>query len=135
MLIDRIMAHSNRRYVGIVSLLLVVGGCSSDPNDSGAGGPGGGGVGGHGTAGSGGSNVGNSGAGGTSDAGGLLGSDAGTGGTMPVSDAAVGNCSPPDDIYNPIQSLSLTGCMDPKDPTKPTSRAVSYEVNSPLWSD
>jgi uncharacterized repeat protein (TIGR03806 family) len=46
-----------------------------------------------------------------------------------------GNCTPPDDTFNPIQTLSLTGCMDPKDPTKPRSDAVPYEVNSPLWSD
>lgn len=47
----------------------------------------------------------------------------------------VGTCSPPADIYSPIEKLSLTGCVDPTDPTKLTARAVSYEVNSPLWSD
>jgi len=54
----------------------------------------------------------------------------GTGGA-PV----IGTCSPPDDLYNPIQNLSQTGCVDPTDPTKLTARAVPYEVNSPLWSD
>ena len=60
----------------------------------------------------------------------------------PSSDAGgdaktVGACTPPDpnDIYTPIAQLSLTGCMDPNNPTKFTSRAVPYEVNSPLWSD
>lgn len=57
-------------------------------------------------------------------------SGAGSGGA-PV----VGNCSPPDDMYNPIQNLSQTGCVDPSDPTKLAARAVPYEVNSPLWSD
>jgi uncharacterized repeat protein (TIGR03806 family) len=47
----------------------------------------------------------------------------------------VGNCSPPSDPYSPIMMLSQTGCVDPSDPTKFTSRAVTYEVNSPLWSD
>jgi len=121
------MAHSNRT-VGIV-ILLLVGGCSSEGGGAGQAGSGGSGL---GSAGDGGSNVGTAGAGGTSDAGGLPGADAASGdGPAP----AVGNCSPPDDIYSPIQSLSLTGCVDPQDPTKPTSRAVFYEVNSPLWSD
>jgi uncharacterized repeat protein (TIGR03806 family) len=31
--------------------------------------------------------------------------------------------------------LSQTGCVDPANPTKPAANAVSYEVNSPLWSD
>jgi uncharacterized repeat protein (TIGR03806 family) len=129
------MEHSNRS-VGILILLLVVGGCSSEGgNDSGASGGGGGGVGGHGTAGEGGSHVGMAGTGGTGGAGGLPGVDGGTAGGPATDAGVVGNCSPPDDIYNPIQSLTLTGCMDPKDPTKPIDRAVPYEVNSPLWSD
>ncbi|HEX4405473.1 MAG TPA: hypothetical protein VH560_11630 [Polyangia bacterium] len=47
----------------------------------------------------------------------------------------VGNCTVPDDTFSPIASLSLTGCMDPINPTKFNARAVPYEVNSPLWSD
>lgn len=47
----------------------------------------------------------------------------------------VGTCSPPADVFSPITTLSLTGCVDPTDPRKPIARAVSYEVNSPLWSD
>jgi hypothetical protein len=35
----------------------------------------------------------------------------------------------------PICKLSLTGCMDPNTPTQVTSKAIYYEVNSPLWSD
>src|SRR5262245_16945735 len=120
------MEYSNRRSVGIVILLLVVVGCSSESDMSGPGGQGGsaGGAGG-GMAGT------KAGSAGTSGAGGLANGDAGTaGGPVGTDAAAVGNCSPPADIYNPIPSLTLTGCMDPKDPTKPVSRAVPYEVNS-----
>lgn len=42
---------------------------------------------------------------------------------------------PPADVFSPIMKLADTGCVDPANPTKPTSQAVSYEVNSPLWSD
>jgi hypothetical protein len=35
----------------------------------------------------------------------------------------------------PICSLALTGCMDPNKPTSFASKAIYYEVNSPLWSD
>jgi hypothetical protein len=31
--------------------------------------------------------------------------------------------------------LSKTGCMDPKDPTKPAASLIPYTVVSPLWSD
>ncbi len=57
----------------------------------------------------------------------------GGGGDAPV----VGTCTPvdPNDTFTPIMLLSQTGCMDPTDPTKFSSRAVPYEVNSPLWSD
>jgi uncharacterized repeat protein (TIGR03806 family) len=47
----------------------------------------------------------------------------------------VGNCTPPVDVFSPIVKLSKTGCVDPANPTKPSAQAVSYEVNSPLWSD
>jgi uncharacterized repeat protein (TIGR03806 family) len=47
----------------------------------------------------------------------------------------IGDCSPPADVFSPITTLSQTGCVDPTDPRKPIARAVSYEVNSPLWSD
>ncbi|HEY4106511.1 MAG TPA: hypothetical protein VGM44_21570, partial [Polyangiaceae bacterium] len=49
--------------------------------------------------------------------------------------SAMSDCSPPADVFNPIATLSQTGCVDPNDPRKPIARAVSYEVNSPLWSD
>jgi uncharacterized repeat protein (TIGR03806 family) len=39
---------------------------------------------------------------------------------------------PPDDFP---QLLSATGCVDPKDPTRPATGLVPYDVNSPLWSD
>jgi uncharacterized repeat protein (TIGR03806 family) len=35
----------------------------------------------------------------------------------------------------PASSLSKTGCVDPRDATKPAASLVAYEVNSPLWSD
>ena len=72
----------------------------------------------------------------TAGAGGTAGSAAGgmggSGGAV-----VVGTCTPvkPDDIYSPIMMLSQTGCVDPTDPRKPIAKAVSYEVNSPLWSD
>jgi uncharacterized repeat protein (TIGR03806 family) len=33
------------------------------------------------------------------------------------------------------QHLSETGCVDPKDPTKPSAGIIPYTVNSPLWED
>jgi uncharacterized repeat protein (TIGR03806 family) len=33
------------------------------------------------------------------------------------------------------QHLSETGCVDPKDPTRPAGGLIPYDVNSPLWSD
>jgi hypothetical protein len=72
-------------------------------------------------------------------------SDAGLGnakdGASGSSDAAdsggpvLGTCSPPADIFNPIAKLSQTGCMDPKDLTKPAPFAHPYDINSPQWSD
>jgi len=49
--------------------------------------------------------------------------------------ADVGNCTPPVDVFSPVVKLSKTGCVDHTNPTKPSAQAVSYEVNSPLWSD
>ncbi len=77
----------------------------------------------------------------SSGAGGASGtaSAGGSAGTMGAAGAAggtvMGNCSPPADVFSPIEKLSLTGCVDPSDPRKPIAKAVSYEVNSPLWSD
>jgi uncharacterized repeat protein (TIGR03806 family) len=85
------------------------------------------------TAGTGGAAIGGGGA--ATGGGGAAGSvsNGGAGGASGA--AVVGNCSPPDDLYNPIQNLSQTGCVDATDPTKLATRAVPYEVNSPLWSD
>ncbi len=33
------------------------------------------------------------------------------------------------------QTLSATGCVDPRDPTQPAPGLISYDVNVPLWSD
>jgi len=38
-------------------------------------------------------------------------------------------------MYTPFSLLSQTGCVDATDPKRPVESAVSYEVNSPLWSD
>ena len=78
---------------------------------------------------------GSSGSGGASASGGSSGSDGGAdsgpddGGPPPVT------CVPPTDKERPVEKLSDTGCMDPKQPTKFAAGAVAYEVNSPLWSD
>jgi hypothetical protein len=113
--------------------------------DSSGGAPGGSG------ASSGGTGIGSGGTGssGTAD-GGIVGdaSDAGfsdaTDAASGSSDAAdagaegglvLGSCTPPADIFKPIAKLSQTGCMDPKDLSKPAPFAHPYEVNSPLWSD
>ncbi len=141
------MRHSKR--VLVLSTLLLVNACGSS-DDSGAKGSAGNG-------GSSGNNSANAGASGSSTAGssaagtgaiagatsaGAGGASAGSGGAAGSSGsagaaggAAVGTCSPPTDVFSPIEKLSLTGCVDPTDPRKPIAKAVSYEVNSPLWSD
>jgi cytochrome c551/c552 len=45
------------------------------------------------------------------------------------------SCAAPQMTALPICKLSLTGCMDAANITHFNARAVSYEVNSPLWSD
>jgi uncharacterized repeat protein (TIGR03806 family) len=82
-----------------------------------------------GSAGSGGGGVAGA-AGSASSVGGASGGSGGTGGA-----AVVGTCTPPTDVFSPIEKLSLTGCTDPTDTRKPIAKAVTYEVNSPLWSD
>jgi len=54
---------------------------------------------------------------------------------QPMDAAAAAACAPPSDIYQPIEKLSLTGCVDRYDPKKFAATAIDYEVNSPLWSD
>src|SRR5579872_986413 len=49
--------------------------------------------------------------------------------------AMAAQCVVPADIYSPIDTLSKTGCVDPAAPANPASGAITYEVNSPLWSD
>ena len=95
-----------------------------------------GGAGAIGTAGAAGT-TGSAGTGGAAGASGATGA-AGAAGTTGAAGANVpptGPCAPAADIYTPIDKLSLTGCMDPVTLTKFVSRAVPYEVNSPLWSD
>ncbi len=45
----------------------------------------------------------------------------------------VPSAPPPPDGFP--QLLSETGCVDPKDPTKPAAGLVPYDVSSELWSD
>lgn len=127
------MNRSNA-IVGLAALLIVA--CGSEKSDpiqsAAAGSPAStGGAGASGSTASGG--VGGVG-GNTVNSGGIAGafggaSTAGSGG------GGVGNCTPPVDVFSPIETLSQTGCVDPTDPRKPIARAVGYEVNSPLWSD
>jgi uncharacterized repeat protein (TIGR03806 family) len=77
---------------------------------------------------SGSNSAGSGGSGGTAGSGGT--STGGAGGA-----GVVGTCTPPADVFSPIETLSQTGCVDPTDPRKPIARAVTYELNSPLWSD
>jgi uncharacterized repeat protein (TIGR03806 family) len=76
------------------------------------------------------------GSGGTTSDGGGGNTSAGNAGSAGAAGATdVGNCTPPVDVFSPIVKLSKTGCVDPAHPTKPSAQAVTYEVNSPLWSD
>ena len=119
----------------IVGLLAL--GCQSGKQGTGTGGSGGQSSSGGSPAPDGGSGSGGAlGSGGGSGSGGGGGSDGGTsdsspddGGPLPVT------CVPPMDKDRPVEKLSQTGCMDPKQPTKFAPGAVAYEVNSPLWSD
>ena len=139
------MAYS-KSIVGLVAVLLIACG-SSDPNaatgENGGGSgtsPGGAGASGSAAAGTagitgmGGTATGGGGAGsGAAGVAGAVGGAAGSAGTG--GGATLGACTPPADVFSPIDTLSQTGCVDPTDPRKPIARAVSYEVNSPLWSD
>jgi len=73
-------------------------------------------------------------AGGGADAGVDAGADAGPVATC-ITPTTPASCAAPIGTALPICKLSLTGCMDAQDLTKVTARAVTYEVNSPLWSD
>src|SRR5271170_437457 len=81
-----------------------------------------------------GSSSGASGASGASESG---ASDAGVDATVPtcITPTTVQGCTVPVMTTLPICNLSLTGCMDPTAPTNVNSKAVYYEVNTPLWSD
>src|SRR5450432_1287433 len=125
------MAHS-KSLLGLAALLLLTA-CGSSDSKSGTADQGGSSgaatVGGNGGA-SGSASAGSGGVAGSSGGGGGLAGSAGTAGG-----AAVVTCSPPADVFSPISTLSQTGCVDPADPRKPIASAVTYEVNSPLWSD
>src|SRR6185369_10668233 len=78
---------------------------------------------------------GNVGSGGSPSTGGTSASSGGSVAGSGGGSATVGSCTPPKDVFSPIETLSQTGCVDPTDPRKFIARAVTYEVNSPLWSD
>jgi len=122
-------------------LLFLVAACG---NDAGPASPSGGSAGSETTAGT--SGAASAGAAGSASsagagAGGSGGTTSGGGGSTSGGSAGaagatdVGNCTPPVDVFSPIVKLSKTGCVDPANPTKPSAQAVTYEVNSPLWSD
>ncbi|HWZ88156.1 MAG TPA: hypothetical protein VNW92_04880 [Polyangiaceae bacterium] len=126
----------SKAIVGLGALGLVAA-CSSTPNSNTAE-----------TGGSGGMSGSAATVGGSAGAAGISGNGAGTGGGSAGSAGSggtsaggsggagvVGTCTPPADVFSPIENLSQTGCVDPTDPRKPIARAVTYELNSPLWSD
>jgi len=120
-----------------ISCLLAA--CGSSDTKSGASGGAGGNAGtassAAGSAGVGG-NAGGSGVAGAAGSASSVGGASGSGGTGGTGGAAVvGTCTPPADVFSPIEKLSLTGCTDPTDTRKPIAKAITYEVNSPLWSD
>jgi uncharacterized repeat protein (TIGR03806 family) len=128
---------------GLVLLVTACGSSSPEPSNS-AGGAGASAAGGGGmpsasaSAGAGGGAL--AGAGGSSGsvvvggAGGMGGANVGAAGSGGTAGSGP-TCMPPADVFSPITKLSQTGCVDPANPSKPTTSAVSYEVNSPLWSD
>jgi hypothetical protein len=72
---------------------------------------------------------------GSSGGGASAGGDAGGAGPTCSTPTTAQGCVPPSGTTLPICKLSLTGCMDATAPTKFVSKAIPYEVNSPLWSD
>jgi len=64
-------------------------------------------------------------------------------GPVPISGGAFGlagrprntTCRPPERYTDPAATLKGTGCVDPKDPTRPAAGLIPYVVASPLWSD
>jgi uncharacterized repeat protein (TIGR03806 family) len=123
---------------GLVLLVVACGSSAAEPSNSG-GSAGSSVAGGGGTPSGGGASL--AGAGGSSGSatlGGAGGSVGGASGGAAGASSMAGAgpiCQPPADVFSPIMKLSQTGCVDPANPTKPTPSAVSYEVNSPLWSD
>ena len=126
--------------VALVVLVVLAGACGSsdaEPAASGAGASTAGGAGASGAATAGAAGSVTAGAGG-----GSAGTSAGSAGT-PGSAGSAGSagapstvtCVIPADGSTPATKLVDTGCVDPSDPKKPSPSAVSYELNSPLWSD
>jgi len=52
-----------------------------------------------------------------------------------ITPSSPASCAAPRMTALPICNLALTGCMDANHPTAFAASAISYEVNSPLWSD
>ena len=127
--------------LGMIFPALACGSEASSPvtgaggSNVGTSGSGGAGAAGRAAGGAGGAMTGNAGstgggAAGSTSGGAPNGGSAGSGGAAPVT-----GCTPPDDVFSPIEKLTATGCVDLADPRKPVARAIPYEVNSPLWSD
>jgi len=135
----------SKAFFGLATLLLgacgpskpdaIVAGTGGSGTGGGAGSTTAGGAGSSGTAGGGLS--GNAGSAGSAGNAGNAGNAAGAGanGGSAGNAGVLGTCSPPSDVFAPIETLSQTGCVDPSDPRKLVARAINYELNSPLWSD
>jgi uncharacterized repeat protein (TIGR03806 family) len=70
-----------------------------------------------------------------SGSGGAGNSSAGNANAGNAGSSALKECVIPPDGSEPAAKLVDTGCVDPSDPRKPSARALTYELNSPLWSD
>ena len=130
-------------WIGTLALAAgACGGSSAAPKDGGAGATGAAGTGGA---------AGTTGAAGTGGAAGIGGASAGGAGAAGTGGGAGGQagsntfgldqrptnttCLAPATEADMPAKLSLTGCVDATDPTKPAAGLIPYDVRSPLWSD
>jgi uncharacterized repeat protein (TIGR03806 family) len=101
-----------------------------------AGSPAAGSAGSSGTGGSAGTGTGPGGEAGMDATGGTAGSGAGGKPTWGVETRPTGQtCIAPTTEKTQPTKLSMTGCVDPMDPTKPAATLIPYAVSTPLWSD
>ena len=121
---------------GFAACVLALAGCSSDaqPGNGGAGAPStGGSRANSGSSGSAGSAIGGGGVGGSAGASAGAAGSAGNAGSAGA--VTTLKCTIPAEGSAPAEKLLDTGCVDPSDPRKPAPGAVTYDLNSPLWSD